>query len=100
MPALMRADDRRVAGWRAVREFLSSDMYISDKCPELIRCMSALTYDKNRPEDCSDSPHDITHLPEALRYAVMSRIAPPPDPSQSSRHRYRGAPYGVPVSKY
>ena len=100
MPALIRADDRRVAGWRAVREFLSSDMYISDKCPELIRCMSALTYDKNRPEDCSDSPHDITHLPEALRYAVMSRIAPPPDPSQSSRHRYRGAPYGVPVSKY
>ncbi len=99
MPPLIRADDRRIAGWRAVRELLSTDMYISDKCPELIRCMTSLTYDKNRPEDCSDKPHDITHLPEALRYAVMSRITPPPDPADR-RGKYRRGYYGVPVSKY
>lgn len=98
MPPLIRADDRRVAGWRAVREYLSDNMYISAECTELIRCMTSLTYDKNRAEDCSDTPHEITHLPEALRYAVMSRISPPESRDYSAA-RKRGM-CGVPVSKY
>ena len=101
MPALIRADDRRVAGWRAVREMLSSDLYISDQCPSLIRCMGALCYDKDRAEDCSDTPHDITHLPEALRYAVMSRISPPDTGNVKDTGFFRrGRGAAVPVSKY
>ena len=99
MPPLVKADDRRVAGWRALRELLSDNLYISAECTELIRCMTSLTYDKNRPEDCSDTPHDITHLPEALRYAVMSRISPPEQERDSFFEKRRGM-RGIPVCKY
>jgi hypothetical protein len=34
-----------------------------------------LLFDPNRAEDASSEPHSITHAPEALRYAVMSRQA-------------------------
>lgn len=80
MPPLIRADNRRIAGWRAVREYLKADENTTPKlrffssCPETVRCMSALTYDKTKTEDAAETPHEITHLPEALRYAVMSRI--------------------------
>ena len=100
MPALIRADDRRVAGWRAVRELLSTDLYISDRCPSLIGSMSALCYDKERAEDCSDQPHDITHLPEALRYAVMSRISPPERRAERYTGTFRRDRGAVTVAKY
>jgi hypothetical protein len=35
--------------------------------------MQGLLHDEHRPEDAADEPHDLTHAPEALRYAVMSR---------------------------
>lgn len=82
-PILVRADDRRIPGWRIVREHLKSSadsppkLRIFNTCSELIRCMPALLYDKNRPEDASDEPHSVTHAPEALRYALMSRINAP-----------------------
>lgn len=77
LPPLISADNRRIMGWRAVREYLSGNgkkLRVDTKCPELIRCMSSLVYDPEKPEDASSRPHEITHLPEALRYAVMSRI--------------------------
>ena len=81
MPPMTAADDRRVAGWRVVREHLadtaSPKLLISRRCPELIRCMSALLCDPDRPEDASDEPHGVTHFPEALRYGLMSRSTPP-----------------------
>ena len=72
-PSLIRADNRRIPGWRALRERLADKLYIFRTCEELIRCMEALQFDKNVAEDASDQPHEITHAPEALRYAVMSR---------------------------
>jgi phage terminase large subunit len=74
---MISADDRRVAGWRVVREYLGSPgasprLKISRRCGELIRCLGALIYDQNRAEDASSEPHDVTHAPEALRYALMS----------------------------
>ena len=76
---LCRADDRRVAGWRLLREYLhgkdgQSDLRISKRCTELISCMQSLLCDPHRPEDAAANPHAVTHAPEALRYAVMSRI--------------------------
>ncbi|MBQ5634331.1 MAG: phage terminase large subunit [Clostridia bacterium] len=78
MPPMRPADDRRVAGWRVLREYLSAKaghpfIRISSECKELIECIPALLCDVKRNEDASDSPHRITHAPEALRYAVMSR---------------------------
>ena len=78
MPPMRPADDRRIPGWRVLREYLSAKaghpfIRISSECKELIECLPALLCDVRRNEDASDSPHKITHAPEALRYAVMSR---------------------------
>ena len=80
LPPLTPADDRRIPGWRLLHEYLSlslSDggpkLLISRTCHELIRCLPLLLCDPDRPEDASDQPHSVTHAPEALRYAVMSR---------------------------
>ncbi|MBE6535885.1 MAG: hypothetical protein E7677_04610 [Ruminococcaceae bacterium] len=84
MPPMLPADNRRVPGWRLLRQYLSpSDgaphIRISRACPELIRCLPALLFDASKSEDASSEPHSVTHSPEALRYAVMSRCAPPPE---------------------
>ncbi len=78
LPPLRMADDRRIPGWRVVREYLHGKdgeayLHITRQCRELISCMSALLCDPNTPEDAASSPHAVTHAPEALRYALMSR---------------------------
>ncbi len=85
MPPMRPADDRRVAGWRVLREYLAirdgaPSLRIASHCTELIRCLPALMFDSDRAEDASSEPHSITHAPEALRYGVMSRVSPAPDP--------------------
>lgn len=93
MPPMRPADDRRVPGWRLLREYLyksdgtSEDgdtpsvrlprLMISRSCAELIRCLPLLISDPNRPEDAAGEPHSVTHAPEALRYGIMSRAQPP-----------------------
>ncbi len=72
-PSLIRADNRRIPGWRALREKLDGNLKIFSGCDELIRSMEALQFDKRISEDAANEPHEVTHAPEALRYAVMSR---------------------------
>lgn len=78
MPSMLKADDRRVPGWRVLREKIAARetgfLKISECCTELIRSLPALLCDKKIPDDASGEPHEITHAPEALRYAVMSRL--------------------------
>ncbi len=76
MPPLVPADDRRVAGWRVVREYLAGEgrFYVHPHCRELTRCMGELLCDPARAEDAASEPHGVTHAPEALRYALMSRL--------------------------
>lgn len=77
MPPMIPADNRRIAGWRVVREYLAAKdggLRVCRSCYELIRCMGALLCDPDRPEDASSQPHSVTHAPEALRYALMSRL--------------------------
>ena len=78
LPPMRRADDRRVAGWRVVHEYLGDrdgapSLCIAKRCRELISCMQTLLCDASRPEDASSTPHAVTHAPEALRYGLMSR---------------------------
>ncbi|MBQ7384078.1 MAG: phage terminase large subunit [Clostridia bacterium] len=95
MPPMMSADDRRIAGWRVLREYLGKGedgrpmLLISSVCTELIRCIPALLCDGTRAEDASSEPHSVTHAPEALRYAVMSR-APIPRESKSDDFVFSG----------
>ncbi|MBP3333750.1 MAG: hypothetical protein J6M35_06860, partial [Clostridia bacterium] len=79
LPPLIKADNRRIIGWRYLRELLaskgdrfSSRLSVFETCCGLIRCLPALLHDRKNPEDASSEPHSITHLPEALRYGVMA----------------------------
>ena len=75
MPPLIKADNRRIPGWRCVREYLrGGNITISPDCRELVRCLPALIHDKRNFEDASSEPHSVTHAPEALRYALMSAV--------------------------
>jgi phage terminase large subunit len=79
MPPMCAADNRRVPGWRILREYLtlrqgSPTLMISSDCHNLIRSLPALLCSSEHPEDASSQPHAVTHSPEALRYAVMSRF--------------------------
>ncbi len=106
MPPMRAADDRRIPGWRVLREYLAAGvaakaadagegaehrpaLYIAKRCTNLINSMQSLLCDPNRPEDASGEPHALTHAPEALRYAVMSR-AQPPDVGKSPFTMRRG----------
>ncbi len=86
LPVLLKADNRRIIGWRNLREFLAlrSDgkpgLQIFSTCTELIRTLPALLHDKHCPEDASAHPHAVTHFPEALRYGLMSIPAQPDIP--------------------
>lgn len=77
MPPMSSADNRRIPGWRILRQYLTPGngpgLCISSECRELIRCLPALLCSSEVPEDASGEPHAVTHAPEALRYAVMSR---------------------------
>ncbi len=79
MPPMVAADDRRIPGWRAVREYLGGSegeprLKICSGCTELIHSMTSLLCDKSRAEDAASEPHSVTHAPEALRYGLMSRF--------------------------
>ncbi|MBQ9080182.1 MAG: phage terminase large subunit [Clostridia bacterium] len=103
IPPLRPADDRRIPGWRVVHDYLAAAktrgsnnvprpaLYISKLCPTLIGNLSALLCDPNRPEDAAAEPHILTHAPEALRYALMSR-ASPPEPQNSGLFTFRRKP--------
>ena len=89
MPPMIKADDRRIAGWRMLREYLCAEngaprLRICRECSELIRCLPALLCHPDRPEDASGEPHAVTHAPEALRYAVMARCMPPTVSAENS----------------
>ncbi len=91
MPPMIAADNRRVPGWRILREYLSPapgspGLHVCAGCQTLIRSLPALLCDALRPEDASDSPHEVTHAPEALRYAVMSRTQAARSTDEPDRH--------------
>ena len=80
---LIRAENARVIGWRVLREYFKSSqqnpkILIDSQCKNLIRSLPLLRFDERVKEDASATPHEITHAPEALRYAVMSRIPKKP----------------------
>lgn len=62
---------------------------ISRGCPELIRCLTSLCHDPARPGDCLNTPHAITHLPDALRYFIAGRPAPAREPARTPVYNFR-----------
>lgn len=78
---LLKGSRTREAGWLAVKELLTvkngeSRLKIFNSCVELIEDLPALQVDPKRPTDCLTEPHEITHLPDALRYFCLQYIYP------------------------
>lgn len=86
LTGLIPADDRRVEGWRILREYLApyedefgqkrANIEIFHTCFNAVRNIPALVHDDKKPEDAASEPHEITHAPESIRYGVMSRPQP------------------------
>lgn len=97
---LKRADDRRVEGWRVVREYMrpfedplgdgevnrrvARIRFFRNSTRKIRSHLPLLQHDDNNPDDVSGEPHAITHFPEAHRYFCMSR---PPLRSMSEREK-------------
>ena len=102
MPPMCAADNRRVPGWRILREYLSPRagcpaLRVSRDCHNLIRSLPALLCSTEHPEDASGQPHAVTHAPEALRYAVMSRFSRAMDNAPDRNFRFPKQKRGNPL---
>lgn len=81
-----KAQNDRVMGWLALKEWLRVDtdefggraaaLRIFRNCPNLIKSIPLLQFDPKNPNDVSREPHDITHGPDALRYFIAGRPVP------------------------
>jgi terminase large subunit-like protein len=89
-PPLLKADNNRVVGWQALREYLrpylkeeeaTAKLQVFSTCTEFIRTVPALIHDEHNPEDVDSDGED--HAGDEVRYAVMSR----PKPSQTADQR-------------
>jgi phage terminase large subunit len=89
--SLYKSDNRRVDGWLAVKEWLkvvetrdietgkpvkTSKLKIFSNCKNLIRCLEQIQKDEADPNDCATEPHDVTHMPDMLRYFCIMRQRP------------------------
>lgn len=94
--SLTRVSGGRVAGWLTLKEWLSvfegedgektAKLKIFNRCTNLIRTMGQLQCDSANPSDCADSPHELTHAPDAIRYFVTA--GPKSTPALQTDYRY------------
>ena len=79
---IVKASNSRVQGWLALKELLKPmpdgkpGLIIFEDCKGLIDYIPALQHDNTNPTDCAKEPHEITHLPDALRYFSVMRTMP------------------------
>ena len=75
---LTKSDNNRVSGWLSVHEWLkifedeqgvkTSKLKIFSNCKNLIRTLPAVQFDEKNPNDVATEPHELTHMPDSLRY--------------------------------
>jgi hypothetical protein len=77
----VRSSNDREQGWINVKEYLKVPkdkegkvlkgyprMVFFNTCEPIIECTPKLQFDKNKPNDAAEQPHEYTHSPSALRY--------------------------------
>ena len=97
----IKASNDRIQGWLQVKEWINvfntrneqtgesyktSKLKIFSNCTNLIRCIPQLQHDEKEPNDCATEPHEITHIPDALRYFCImhtEKAEEPPKPRES-----------------
>lgn len=82
---LTRADNDRVQGWMAMKEWLkvyedgdgqkTANLRFFSTCPNIIRNLPLLQFDPKRANDVAPEPHELTHGPDAIRYFIAGRPA-------------------------
>lgn len=89
---LVESSNNREAGWLAIKELLTLQgngkprLFIFDNCTELIHDLPALIRDTKFPTDCMTEPHEITHVPDALRYFAVWWARPAKEPDTAPTH--------------
>ena len=78
---LTKTGNNRQAGWMAVHEWLrpytdhdgqtTARMRIFETCPNLIRTLPQLRHDSVKINDVANTPHELTHGPDAIRGFCM-----------------------------
>ena len=82
---LERTNNDRVQGWYDLKEWLNpcedeqgnltASLVFSEACPNIIRCLPQLQHDDKNNNDVSNTPHELTHGPDAIRGFVAGRPA-------------------------
>ena len=91
---LVKSSNDREAGWLCVKELLLKSeggyvrLHIFDNCRNLIEHLPSLIIDPKRPTDCLTEPHEITHIPDALRYFAIYWIRPNAIPDTTPRRKW------------
>lgn len=98
---LIKGNNNRETGWLALKDLLKvydtgdgkkeSRLKIFSSCVELIEYLPSLQRDAKKPTDCMTEPHNITHLPDALRYFAVQYIYPsaPAKPKKTEIDKYK-----------
>ena len=81
------SSNNRIAGWLQIHERLKrtgaedglpqTRLQIFSSCRNLIRCLSTIKADGKNCNDVATEPHELTHLPDALRYFCVEYVVPP-----------------------
>lgn len=71
----LKSENNREAGWLAVKEYISNGKLkiFKGRANKLSYCMRLLQHDEIHHNDVAKTPHDITHLPDSLRYFLIMR---------------------------
>lgn len=90
---LTKAENSRVHGWMALREWIASAtneqgerdtrIKVFNNCRVLIASMPQLQFSDRDPNDAAIDPHPVTHAPDALRYFVAGRPLPAMLPAEA-----------------
>ncbi len=90
---LTKSNNDREAGWLAIKELLKLDgnkearLKVFRNCRRLINDLPQLQYDKKRTSDVANEPHDITHVPDALRYFAIAWTYPADKPMEQKKRK-------------
>ena len=77
--SITKANNNRVQGHMQIKQMLADlgdgkpGLIIFDTCKELINSLEIIQADERNPNDCSTTPHDLSHSVDALRYFCISR---------------------------
>jgi hypothetical protein len=91
---ITKSSNDREAGWLSIKELLADGpddkpkLLIFDTCTKLISDLPSLIRDEKRPTDCATEPHEITHVPDALRYFSIYWTSPS-EPEKPKKVKYR-----------